>query len=125
MCLIVKGNIKIAKKDRIVYKIFYEYDRTLTSLYRGMKYIIGRVYKIKAIKILMVNPYDKSEKRINRGYHAYTTLSMAKKKDLSYLNNTITIYRAIIPAGSQYAIDDNNEIVSNQIVIKDKVPKTR
>lgn len=120
MCLTVRGNIKIARKDRVVYKTLNDYNGELSSPLRGMRYIPGKTYKRKAIKIVIIHPYI--DKNINEGYHAYTTLSKAKKK--CRFNHSNTIYRAIIPAGSQYAISKDHEIVSNQIMIKAKVFKT-
>ena len=70
---------------------------------------------------------------IDEGYHSYATLSKVKRYINVYNNhyyginkinnNYYIIVKCIIPKGSEYYINDKEEIVSSNIIVTDKIVK--
>ena len=90
----------------------------LYSLYRGYLYIPytpNPEVSISQIHNSLYNYWC-----INKGYHSYSTLAMAKLKRKSKLK---LIVKCIIPIGSTYYLNECNEIVSSNIIVTDEVIK--
>ena len=58
---------------------------------------------------------------IEKGYHSYSTLHKAKLEKSS--NIIEVIVKCIIPKGSEYYINETQEIVSSNIIVTDKIVK--
>ena len=126
---------KIATEDITCYKVFHKMDiiwgvektldltfeakiKELKSLYRQYKYIpyninpkIDITYKWNDI----LNAWY-----IDEGYYSYISLEEAKKCNS---HGAFSIIECIIPKGTEYYINENNEIVSSTIIVTDKIIK--
>lgn len=126
---------KIATKDITCYKIFHKMDiiwrvektldltfeakiKELKSLYKQYKYI---PYNINP-KIYIIYKWDDIENTwyIDEGYSSYMSLRETKKCNS---HDAFSIIECIIPKGTEYYINENNEIVSSTIIITDKIVK--
>lgn len=58
---------------------------------------------------------------IEEGYHSYATLSKVKRYINVCSNHYYIIVKCIIPKGSEYYINDKEEIVSSNIIVTDKI----
>lgn len=109
----------IANKNIVVYKILRKsLFAEIESPYRGFVYKLRTLYSTP----LSVRKSLYSDKLylIEEGFHAYTSIDKAKKEIIYF--NKAAIYRCIIPKGSLYYINEkNNEIVSNQLIVKRKL----
>ena len=56
--------------------------------------------------------------RIDAGYHSYNTIEKAKED--TWFGNEIVV-KCIIPKGTEYYINDDNEIVSSTIIVTDQI----
>ena len=56
---------------------------------------------------------------INEGYHSYETLDRVQE----YITDKSFIIKCIIPKGSEYYINEYEEIVSSNIIVTDKTVK--
>ena len=54
-----------------------------------------------------------------QGFHSFASLDRLNRSGLN--NDNEVAYECIIPAGSEYIIDNNECIVSNQIIIKKQI----
>jgi len=114
MCLTTFQNKPyIAKEDIIVYKALFKTGKQILSPYRGFPYILKELYQTNlGIPFVTTNF---SPKLIYEGFHSYINRKYATDR-------WPEVYKCIIPKGSQYYIDsDQEEIVSNQIIIKRKL----
>lgn len=138
MCLIVRGNRfapVISRKDRVVYKVFYARPNgVLRAAYRDYKYKPGGTYDLGGDSL--VSEYDEGADcySVERGFHACTSLQGAilVLKRISYFEflhpvacgaSDLVIHQCVIPAGAEYFLGTESEIVSNRIVIGDRVTK--
>lgn len=120
MCLeTCNKNPYTANKNIVVYKILLKsFFKEIVSPYWGFVYKLRTLYSTS----LSVRQSLHSNKLylIEAGLHAYTSIDKAKK-EIVYFNRA-TIYRCIIPKGSLYYINEkDNEIVSNQLIVKRKL----
>ena len=120
MCLeTYKRDPYTANKNIIVYKILLKsFFGEIISPYWGFVYKLRTLYSTS----LSVRQSLHSNKLylIEKGLHAYTSIDKAKE-EIEFFNKA-TIYRCIIPKGSLYYINEqDNEIVSNQLIVKRKL----
>lgn len=122
----IKECKKIAKKDIIVYKTLYEHtgfkNTILRSPYMTMDYKIGyhyyqtgRKFGIKYVRNNCDLEYSYID--IDEGLHAYTTIKTALKNYIRsmYIN---CIVQCRIPKGSEYFIDNTDEIVTDNLILE-------
>lgn len=113
---------KIATEDIICYKIVTckEIKRNIKmfySLYRDYQYI--SYSSNPKITINFKKYYTTSSCwYIEEGYHSYRTLF---KAILERLGTSYPIIKCIIPIGSTYYLNNEDEIVSSDIIITDKI----
>ena len=55
---------------------------------------------------------------IDIGYHSYDAIEIARKN--IYFGNEVVI-KCIIPKGTEYYINNDNEIVSSTIIVTDQI----
>ena len=97
----------------------------LISLFEKYSYIPYKkqqIIDLKPIKIYY-NPYNNVKNRsiyyrIDIGYHSYGTIERAQK---NILFGDEVVIKCIIPKGTEYYINDNNEIVSSTIIVTDQI----
>ena len=126
---------KTADKDIICYKVFYikdiKYKRRkflgiplwkegiekLYSMYKEYEYI---PYATNPKVTIYYRKYNDiySWWSIDKGYHSYSTLDQAELKRILKLE---LIVECVIPKGSVYYLNENNEIVSSNIIVTDKI----
>lgn len=112
MCLeTTQKRAKIAKEDIHCYKIMVVKNTHIKSVYQEYRYYIN---KLETISKFGVRKYNWGTIEINEGLHAF--LIIDKPKRLAYLYNGV-IYNCIIPKGSKYYIGNDDDIVSNQMII--------
>ena len=142
MCLVVHRDTqkKIAEEDIIVYKeLRHIYENVVSACYQDFNYILEKLYKTEITKEtpnevihtcfdckdaeVLMKAYGDSW-RINedlisyaQGFHS--AMSQDRFKELSYYNSSI--YECVIPKGSEYYENLSGLIVSNQIIIKNKI----
>ena len=120
MCLeTYNKNPYTANKNIVVYKIMLKsFFEEIISPYWGFVYKLRTLYSTS----LSVRQSLHSNKLylIEKGLHAYTSIDKVKQ-EIEFFNKA-TIYRCIIPKGSLYYINEqDNEIVSNQLIVKRKL----
>lgn len=106
----------IAKKDIHVYKIIQEHDHEICfSLIKNYPYYYDKLYTLeKEIRIYEDNI-------IKEGYHSYASFSKVIKEHKRWYMLTmsnIKIVQCIIPKGSTFYKNEDKEIVSDAIIIK-------
>ena len=115
MCLTATHRrVKIAKEDIVCYKLL---DSKLKSPFKGFK------YKLNKLTVSNLDIPDE-DKDIYKGLHAYQNISSANSdiKGIRLFFGIITdVYKAIIPKGSRYYLGKHNDIVSNQMIIKELI----
>ena len=100
---------KVAEHDITVYKIVLPNIRGVKSLFYKFWYLFNMTYRgTFNIKL------DGSEYCITEGFHSYKTKSQVLFANKFYFKK---IVKCILPKGTIYYINNNNEIVSNQIRI--------
>ena len=145
MCLITDNLEKqIATEDLIVYKLF---KKNLYSFFMLFKYEIDVLYGTE-IKKIHTNGFwstccdldsnylrdkygyewDKNPKLIclSEGFHSGLNADVVKHIYLHSNNNKVIplsceIYSCIIPKGAEYYTDAVGFVISNKIIIKDKI----
>ena len=145
MCWTSKNELTklIADKDIECYKIFRFEDITfkqksifkfkfgkkkiiqLISLFKKYKYIPYKKQQIIDLKPIETSyfPYGFEDYgiigyEINVGYHSYSTIE--KAKGYLFFGNEVVI-KCIIPKGTEYYINNYNEIVSSTIIVTDQI----
>ena len=128
--------IKNTADDNITcYKVFHKTDITwrvektsdltfepkikeIKSLYKQYKYI---PYNINP-KIDIIYKWDDIENAwyTDEGYYSYISLNEAKKCNS---HGAFSIIECIIPKDTEYYINENNEIISSNIIVTDKIVK--
>lgn len=100
---------KVAEHDITVYKIVLPNIRGIKSLFYKFWYLFNMTYRgTFAIKLVG------SEYCITEGFHSYKTKSQVLFANQFYFKK---IVKCILPKGTIYYINNNDEIVSNQIRI--------
>lgn len=147
MCWISKNELTklIADKDIECYKNFRFKDITfkqksifkfkfgkkkiiqIISLYKEYKYIPYKKQKIIDLKFKPIksfyypygfNDYKIISYKIDAGYHSYNTIEIARK---NIFFGAEIIIKCIIPKGTEYYINNDNEIVSSTIIVTDQI----
>jgi hypothetical protein len=122
---------KIAEEDIVVYKILNIGNDRITSPYRYFTWNLDTVYETEIKETTDYTCFDdkaKTEynicseevKSIGRGFHS----ALNKKRlseDREEWTNEEVIFKCIIPKGSEYYIGLSDLVVSNRIIIKEKV----
>lgn len=129
-----KKTPQIAGEDIFVYKVMLQNPDTgrYKSLYYGMRYEAGKVYRTCIEPINTYRPLY-IEMEIDKGFHSYSMdRTMATKDkyqiviynmenneivDSIFFSDNLVIAKCIIPKGSKYYKNDLGEIVSDQIII--------
>ena len=105
----------------IVYKVVtYINSSECRALYQWFKYVYKRVYRDPGSLEI------KGSRAIYRGFHSYATMDRALQeyeKAITYHLGKIALVECMIPIGSIYYKNENDEIVSNGIFI-DRILKT-
>lgn len=103
----------IAEKDIIIYKALFKDRKRIVSPFQEFPYILKELYQTDFnISFGLTNICPKF---IHKGFHGYRNRKYATSRWLE-------VYKCVIPKGSQYYISsDQEEIVSNQIIIKRKL----
>ena len=138
-----KVNIQIADKDIKVYKVVYKADiKSCRSCVRGFMYKANTLYKMPPIQIRKTSTFNSIIFCVEEAYHSYTkiqyTLKNATVNDSFFkvkgiilgnqivplsFNNPYYAAAFVIPKGSQYAVNEQGEIISNQIMYTGKYLK--
>lgn len=102
----------IAKKDIIIYKVLFKDGKRVISPYIQFPYVLKKLYQTD---FRIIYARNNISKLIHEGFHGYRNKKYATDRWLE-------VYKCVIPKGSQYYISfDQEEIVSNQIIIKRKL----
>ena len=120
MCLIVKEQIQIAKRDMVCFKIVN--SENFRTPYKYYKYIKNKINRARMN--LKLNHNDNSYS----GFHSFVN----KKDAISKLDEIQCIIKCIIPKGSKYydGIQSGQfnanvrNYCSNQIIAKEIIKKT-
>ena len=119
----------IAEKDIIVYKYGFKENDIFISRFTNYLYIknkhnpeIKLEAKYEQPDTLLGNKFEPFHYIILNGYHSY--LKLENMKDELYNSqdpriDEIVLAKFIIPKNSEYYINTNNQIVSNNIIFKD------
>ena len=136
-------NVQIADKDFEVYKIVLNANKqSCKSCVQGFIYKTNIIYKIPYIQIIRTSIFNSIIFCVEEAYHSYTKIqytlksatvndSFFKIKGIIFGNQIVPLsfnnpyYAAtfVIPKGSQYAINEQDEIISNQIIYTGKYLK--
>lgn len=138
MCLITpQQEPLIAEQDIVVFKqLSHLTDETAVSPFQCFTYILGDIYKTK-IREIDNDDYSCFDE-INCKYlnENYPNWNYEKHSELKYLGEGFhvakqrerltdfyngAIYECIIPKGSEYYEEPTGTIVSNQIIIKQRL----
>ena len=122
----------IAEKDIICYKVFYINDIIYKQNYfLGFKFGKRKIQKLYSLCMQFTYIPYKKQNYINLefnknfqgyiirfGYYSYGTLERANIEiyDLDY-----KIIKCIIPKNSEYYVNSNQEIISSNIIVTDKI----
>lgn len=120
MCLqTYRKNPYTANKNIVVYKILLKsFFGKIVSPYWDFVYKLRTLYSTSLS--VRQSLYSNKLYLIDEGLHAYTSIDKAEKEIISF--KRAYIYRCIIPKGSLYYINKkDNEIVSNQLIVKRKL----
>ena len=97
----------------------------LISLFKKYKYIPYKKQQIIDLKPIEVfyslhnwKCYRGLSYRIDVGYHSYSTIERAQKN--IFFGDEVII-KCIIPKGTEYYINNDNEIVSSTIIVTDQI----
>lgn len=137
MCLITaQKKPKITLKDKVVYKIL---GYGLYTPYNHFKYELGVLYKIKIeeeqkYKSCCFDDEDTAYLRKKYGFDYSFDIDNGKLKSFGpgfhsalnikrFISHAGTIYKCIIPAGSEYYNGVTGLVVSNQIIIVAPIQK--
>lgn len=112
---------KIASKDIVVYKVLEKYNLTSDKWYSpfmGTPYILGQS---NYAEIFIYQKYDRKKFTVEEGIHAYTNLNQAIMKSGYGHYKRYGVFKCIIPKGSKYLIGNYEEIVTNHLIVLEKV----
>ena len=135
--------MQIADKDIEVYKVVLEANKqSCKSCVLGFIYKISTIYKIPSIQIRRISIFNSIIFCVDEAYHSYTKIqytlksvtvndSFFKVKGTIFGNQIVPLsfnnpyYAAmfIIPKGSQYAVNEQGEMISDQIMYTGKYLK--
>ena len=136
-------HMQIADKDIEVYKVVLEASKqSCKSCVLGFIYKTNTIYKIPSIQIRRTSIFNSIIFCVEEAYHSYTKIQYTLKSvtvndsffkvkgiilgnqivPLSF-NNPYYVTTFVIPKGSQYAVNLEGEIISNQIMYTGKYLK--
>lgn len=121
MCWIGRVNDKrIAKKDKIVYKVFITtQDKNIKSIFRMEPYKRNTLYETKFE--IATGFVDDRKIFIGAGFHSFETFTGACKlistRPYYKCGIPLVIIKCIIPKGSIYYINSEMAVVSNKIIV--------
>ena len=118
MCWIGRVNDKrIAKKDKIVYKVFITtQDKNIKSIFRMEPYKRNTLYETKFE--IATGFVDDRKIFIGAGFHSFETFTGACKfRPYHKCGIPLVIIKCIIPKGSIYYINSEMVVVSNKIIV--------
>lgn len=101
--------------DIVVYKILYP---CMISPFCGYHYRYNQIQPSVDLKIKYFKPYGNWE--IYQGYHSYETIDVARNNNRN-LDWDGWIYECIIPAYTDFYVNENGEIVSSTLIIKKRL----
>lgn len=114
MCLLTNNIHKyIAEKDIVCYKIVYLQGKKIISFWFDFLYELNRKYTTQVLQPIFTK---KGNICIEKGFHSYRNLDIAKGDVWLSLIESLAIVKCIVPKGSEYYIN-SKEMVSNQIII--------
>ena len=126
--------LKMAEKDRAVFKVVEQIDGKLLSYFKSFPYEIGKLYetKIGDRKVIC------GRLCIEKGFHSYSNKCkweplyqiIDTMHKVTFGNHSLAIFdfsviykhvrvSCIIPKGSLYYENEYGEIVSNKIILKE------
>lgn len=118
------NDIILKQKSIFKFKFGKKKITQLISLFKEYKYKPYKKQKIIDLKPIEISyfPYGFEDfgiigYKINAGYHSYTSIKSAKEK-IFYPDEVII--KCIIPKGTEYYINNDNEIVSSTIIVTDQ-----
>ena len=115
MCFVIDESVcpkmLTAKEDIVCYK---KITKDLNSAHQNFKYEFNKLYKIKfwRFKILKDQRDNRDKHSIYRGFHSF-------QKPLFDIPSYNIYVKCIIPKGAKYYFNNENENVSNSIIIKE------
>lgn len=125
-----KAEKKIVEEDIKVFKIGESHGGMFYSMYKGFKYQLNKLYSIN----IRINKDDDGVFVGSKGFHSYdpfiANLEIYDKdvfprwvvyagvRKLDVGNIGYVKAECVIPKGSEYYENENGEIISNQIIIK-------
>lgn len=117
---IVRGvpQVKIAKRDIRVYKALNIVGGALLSP------IMGHPYQLKVLKTATINQPEALSLLNETCYSVHKGLHTYRKREAAFAYRGGT-FHAIIPKGSQYYLGCEGDIVSNQLIVTQKVKDIR
>lgn len=135
--------MQIADKDIEVYKVVLEANKqSCKSCVLGFIYKTNIIYKIPSIQIRRISIFNSIIFCVDEAYHSYTKIqytlksvivndSFFKVKGTIFGNQIVPLsfnnpyYAAmfVVPKGSQYAVNEQGEIISDQIIYTGKYLK--
>ena len=122
MCLTATHKkAKIAKEDIHCYKVFVVRNTHLISPYQKYRWYINKLITIPKFGIIN---YSNGTKDVHEGLHAYTKTGLYLNIIL-FANSNAKVYNCIIPKGSKYYLGENEDIVSNQMIVTGRYKETK
>ena len=116
--------IKIAEDNILCYKHFhYNTSTHAVSSFEKFKYTFGELYVQVNLQWPLNNVREKYDKIkvIEEGFHSYSELDAGTNEAITWGE---PLHQCIIPKGSKYFYDPGRkQYVSNQIIIKEEIPK--
>jgi len=110
---------KTVKKKKTVYKVFEINKRedfiSIKSPYQGSRYYLNQKYKSD---ITIDRDHELcGHIHIQRGIHAFVSPKRSLRRFRHVLDNTYILLPCTIPAGAKYLIGDDNEIVTDTLIL--------
>lgn len=119
------NDIILKQKSIFKFKFGKKKITQIISLFRGYKYIPYKKQQIIDLKPIEVfyypysfNNYKITGYKIDAGYHSYDAIERAKRS--MFFRDEVVI-KCIIPKGTEYYINNDNEIVSSTIIVTDQI----
>lgn len=131
MCWISTGlpTLLTAEKNLEILKVGIDNFRGMCSPFRNFKYILGFLYKIDDVYALPIN----GRYEVNSGFHSYDPRILQTYKNYDSLiiakgslriwtyGAHMSVFKGFIPKGAHYYSNMSGELVSDQIVITNKI----
>lgn len=109
-------------EDKVVYKFFIRKGRKLLSPYHGFDYLVNKTYSLdKSLEII-------NNTHVTDGFHSFANLCTllnfvyrVQTNEARFIGQNIEVRKCIIPKGSNIIYGSDTDIVSDQIIIKEKI----